>query len=197
MTTVVASDKADAFGIDRFVAAGHSSGGPYAVSCAALLANRVSGLMVVAGVSDMGWPGAWEGFIEPEASLMRLPDEQAVFARCVELFGEDASRFFDVPGVELSHDGPLCSFDAFLNKYGLEDPCLQDLAVIVRGADTDRLDLHPVCTGLLAVSLGLSHNFRDDHEQLKHGFVVYDALYSWLKHVRDERHDWNPQRRSQ
>jgi hypothetical protein len=101
---------------------------------------------------------------------------------------------YDVPDVELTHDGPLCSFDAFLKKYRLTDPCLHDLAVIVRGADTARLDLAPQCPGLLAISLGLSHNFGDDHKQLQHGFVMYDALYSWLKHVRAERHDWNPQR---
>jgi hypothetical protein len=101
---------------------------------------------------------------------------------------------YDVPGVELTHDGPLCSFDAILKKHGLTDPCLQDLATIVRGADTARLDLAPQCAGLLAISLGLSHNFSDDHEMLKHGFVIYDALYAWLKYVRDEKHDWNPQR---
>jgi hypothetical protein len=101
---------------------------------------------------------------------------------------------YDVPGVELTHDGPLCSFDAILKKYGLTEPCLQDLAVIIRGADTARLDLAPQCAGLLAISLGLSHNFTEDHEQLAHGFVVYDALCSWLKHVRHEKHDWNPQR---
>jgi len=101
---------------------------------------------------------------------------------------------YDVPGVELTHEGPLCSFDAILKKYGLTDPVLLDLAVIVRGADTARPDLAPQCAGLLAISLGLSHNFADDHEQLTHGFVMYDALYSWLKHVRDEKHDWNPQR---
>ena len=99
-----------------------------------------------------------------------------------------------MPAVELTHDGPLCSFDAFLHKYKLTDETLHDLAVIVRGADTSRLDLTPQCAGLLAISLGLSHNFQDDHEMLKHGFVIYDALYSWLKHVRDEKHDWNPQR---
>jgi hypothetical protein len=24
---------------------------------------------------------------------------------------------------------------------------------------------------------------------------MYDAMYAWLKHVRDEKHDWNPQKR--
>lgn len=106
----------------------------------------------------------------------------------------DGAIPYDVPGVELTHEGPLCSFDAFLKGYRLDDPALHDLAVIVRGADTARLDLAPQCAGLLAISLGLSHNFTDDHEQLRQGFVVYDALYSWLKYVRDETHDWNPQR---
>ena len=101
---------------------------------------------------------------------------------------------FDVEGVELSHDGPLCSFDALLGKYGLQDSALAELAVIVRGADTARLDLAPQCAGLLAISLGLSYNFPDDHEQLRHGFVIYDALYAWSLHVRGETHSWNPQR---
>ena len=104
---------------------------------------------------------------------------------------------YDVPGVELTHVGPLCSFDAILEKYALDDPCLHDLAVIVRGADTARLDLAPQCAGLLAISLGLSQNFTNDHDQLRHGGIIYDALYSWLKHARQEQHDWNPQRHNE
>ncbi len=81
-----------------------------------------------------------------------------------------------------------------LAKYQLDDPSLQELAVIVRGADTARLELAPQAAGLLAISLGLSYNFTDDREQLKQGFVLYDALYSWSRHVRGETHTWNPQR---
>ena len=101
---------------------------------------------------------------------------------------------FDVEGVELSHDGELCSFDAILRKYELHDPALDELAVIIRGADTDQLHLAPQAAGLLAISLGLSRNFTDDDEQLAHGVILYDALYSWARLVRDERHTWNPQR---
>ena len=101
---------------------------------------------------------------------------------------------FDVEGVTLSHVGPLCTFDAFLEQYRLTDPALREIAVMVRGADTARLDLAPQAAGLLAISLGLSRNFPDDHEQLRHGFVLYDALYSWCTQVRDEQHTWNPQR---
>jgi hypothetical protein len=99
---------------------------------------------------------------------------------------------YDIPGVELTHDGELCSFDAFLKKYELDDPALQQLALIVRGADTSRLDLTPQSAGLYALSLGLSHDFADDHEMLKHGMVMYDALYAWCKHCQSESHNWPP-----
>lgn len=128
-------------------------------------------------------------FIDDKPEFLFVPADQVISQAAAT-----GAIPYDVPGVELTHDGPLCSFDAILKKYALTDPALLDLAVIVRGADTAQLDLAPQCAGLLAISLGLSHNFRDDHEQLTHGFVMYDALYSWLKHVRAEKHDWNPQK---
>jgi len=86
---------------------------------------------------------------------------------------------YDIPGAELSHVGELCSFDAFLSRYRLDDPALRQLATIVRGADTSRLDLTPQSAGLYAISLGLSHNHADDHTMLAQGMVMYDALYTW------------------
>ena len=88
---------------------------------------------------------------------------------------------YDIPDVEMGHVGERCSFDAFLTKYGLDDPALQRLAAIVRGADTSRLDLTPQSAGLYAISVGLSKNYPDDHEMLAHGMVVYDALYAWCR----------------
>ncbi len=88
---------------------------------------------------------------------------------------------YDVPGVELGHVGERCSFDAFIEKYKLDDPALDRLALIVRGADTSRLDLSPQSAGLYAISLGLSTNFINDHDMLGHGMVMYDALYSWCR----------------
>jgi len=99
---------------------------------------------------------------------------------------------YDIPNVELSHVGELCSFDAFMTKYGLDSPALSQLAEIVRGADTSRLDLTPQSAGLYALSLGLSHNFVDDHEMLKHGLVMYDALYTWCRSCQTETHRWPP-----
>jgi hypothetical protein len=129
-------------------------------------------------------------FIDPAAEFLFVPPGD-VHRLAAEL---DAIPF-DVEGVELTHSGPLCSFDALLAKYRLSDPALVELALIVRGADTARLDLAPQCAGLLAISLGLSQLFADDHEQLRHGMLIYDALHAWLRQARDETHSWNPQRR--
>jgi len=109
-------------------------------------------------------------------------------------FIDRAPEFLFVPPaeVELSHVGEKCSFDAFLARYRLDDPALAQLALIVRGADTGRPELTPQSAGLLAVSLGLSHCFADDHEMLRHGLVLYDALYAWARHRRSETHGWPP-----
>ena len=129
-------------------------------------------------------------FIDREPEFLFVPAGDVM-----RVATETAAIPYDVEGVELSHVGPLCSFDAFLAKYDLAgDAALAQLAVIVRGADTARMDLAPECAGLLAVSLGLSRLYRDDHEQLRHGFLVYDALYAWLREARGETHTWNPQR---
>ena len=87
----------------------------------------------------------------------------------------------DIKGVEFGHVGERCSFDAIVRAYDIHDLALDHLATIVRGADTSRPDLTPQCEGLLAISYGLSANFRDDHEMLKHGLVMYDALYTWCR----------------
>ena len=129
-------------------------------------------------------------FIDREPEFLFVPP-----ADVTRVATETGATPYDVEGVELSHVGPLCSFDAFLAKYDLTgDAALTQLAIIVRGADTARLDLAPECAGLLAVSLGLSRLYRDDHEQLRQGFLVYDALYAWLREARGETHTWNPQR---
>jgi hypothetical protein len=126
-------------------------------------------------------------FVDPEAEFLYVPAD-----RVLAVAEETGAVPYDIPGVELGHNGPLCSFDAFLRKYRLDDPALQRIAVIVRGADTSRHDLAPEAAGLFAVSIGLSAVFADDHEMLRHGMVVYDALYAWAKHRQDETHNWPP-----
>jgi rhodanese-related sulfurtransferase len=126
-------------------------------------------------------------FVDAAAEFLYVPTKE-VLAAAKE---RDATPY-DVPDVHFSHEGERCSFDAFLKHYRLADPALEQLALIVRGADTARLDLAPQASGLAAISLGLSRNFADDHEMLKHGMVMYDALYAWCRSGRDEVHTWNP-----
>jgi hypothetical protein len=126
-------------------------------------------------------------FIDPAAEFLYVPREAVL-----RIADETGAIPYDVPNVELTHVGELCSFDAVLANYGLTDPALKRLAVIVRAADTDRLDLAPQAAGLLAISLGLSANFADDHAMLSQGMVIYDALYSWCRTCQGETHDWRP-----
>lgn len=127
-------------------------------------------------------------FIDREAEFLFAPPAE-VLMHAEEL----GATPYDVDGVVLSHRGDRCSFDAMLDDYALTDTSLRDLAIIVRGADTGRLDLAPQAAGLLAISLGLSRLCMDDDQRmLAHGFVVYDALYEWLRYGRHESHGWNP-----
>jgi hypothetical protein len=127
-------------------------------------------------------------FIDPQPEFLYVPASEVL-----RVAAEQEAAPYDIPGVELSHVGERCSFDAFLDKYRLSNPALQHLAQIVRGADTSRLDLSPQSAGLYAISLGLSHNFANDHEMLQHGLILYDALYAWCKDCQGESHNWPPQ----
>ncbi len=128
-------------------------------------------------------------FIDPFAEFVFVP-EADVRATATSRGGVA----FDVTGVEFTHRGERCSFDALVEDFGLEDPALAHLALIVRGADTGRLDLAPECAGLLAVSRGLGYLFQDDHELLEKGFEVYDALHAACRSQaggRPQSHSWN------
>ena len=128
-------------------------------------------------------------FVDAEAEFLYVPPKEVVSAA-----RERDAVPYDIADVYFSHDGERCSFDAFLKHYRLTDPALAELALIVRGADTARLELAPQAPGLAAISLGLSRNFPDDQEMLAHGLVMYDALYTWCKEGKDEVHTWTPQR---
>ena len=123
-------------------------------------------------------------FIDPFAEFLYVPTAEVTAAAKAK-----GATPYDVPGVQFSHRGEECSFDAFIADFGINDPVLNDLAAIVRGADTGQPHLTPQSPGLLAVSLGLSALYPNDHEMLEHGMVVYDSLYAWLKRARAEIHN--------
>ncbi len=114
--------------------------------------------------------------VNPLAEFVYVPaDEVLAVAK------RDEATPYDIKNIDFGHQGDRCSFDAIVSAYDIHDPALDHLATIVRGADTSRPDLSPVCEGLLAISYGLSGNFPDDHEMLRHGLIVYDALYTWCR----------------
>lgn len=113
-------------------------------------------------------------FIDQEPDFLFVPREQVLAG--AERFGATP---YDVPGVELGHSGPLCSFDVFLAKYRLDDPALRRMAQIVRGVDTHYPDLAEETSGLKAVILGLNANITDDQERVVRSRPIYDALHAW------------------
>ncbi|MGH6873564.1 MAG: chromate resistance protein ChrB domain-containing protein, partial [Aestuariivirgaceae bacterium] len=124
-------------------------------------------------------------FVDPFARICYVEPAQ-VLAVAEEL----RATAFDIEGAPIAHDGPRCSFDTLLDHFAVADKPLRHIAEIVRGADTADLALTPQSAGLLAVSLGISAQYEDDHEVLYRGFTVYDALFAWANLARDETHNW-------
>lgn len=127
--------------------------------------------------------------------IRRFVDRRArfLFVAPAEVAGV-ADRYgatpFDVEGVTWSHRGEGCTFDTMLDAFGLRSDALDRLATVIRAADTNRHDLAPEAAGLLALSVGLSRQYRDDHDQLAAGMALYDALYRWARDGQSETHDW-------
>ncbi len=138
-------------------------------------------------IDRIACPWLLKNFVDKDAEFIYVPKEQ-VFEKAKEL---DAIPY-DIPGAEYSHDGDKCTFDYIIKRHQLSDPAILQLASIIRGADTHHFDLTPQSAGLWAISAGLSHNYKKDHEMLAEGMKIYDALYSWAKYVQAEVHTWNP-----
>jgi rhodanese-related sulfurtransferase len=139
-------------------------------------------------VDRIACPWLIRRFIDPKARFLFVPPGEVLGV--AERFGAVP---FDVSaeGVFWSHRGERCTFDVMVEEFGLAGISpLSHLATIVRGADTDRLDIVPEAAGLLAISLGLSRMYADDLEQLDAGMLVYDALYRRCRDARSETHDW-------
>jgi len=138
-------------------------------------------------IDRIACPWLIKNFVDREAEFIYVPVQEVL---------EQARKInatpFDIPNVEFSHHEDRCTFDYIIEKYKISDPAIHTMAIIVRGADTDRHDIASQASGLWAISAGLAYNFKDDYELLKRGMVIYDALYSWAKHLQKEKHTQNP-----
>ena len=138
-------------------------------------------------IDRIACPWLIKNFVDPEAEFIYVPADKV----------KDSARQlnaipFDVPDVEYTHYEDKCTFDYILERHQLTDPALEAVAVIVRGADTDRHDIAPQAAGLWAISAGLAYNTANDYELLQKGMMIYDALYNWAKHLQKEKHTQNP-----
>ncbi len=163
---------------------------------AAALPNKIAGstLWVTRQrpkIDRIACPWLIRRFVDPSARFL--------FVSAAEVEGV-AARYnatpFDVEGVFWSHRGPLCTFDTMLDEFGLRTPPLDALSKVVRGADTNSHGLAPEAAGLLAISVGLSRQYKNDIAQLEAGMALYDALFRWARDGQDESHDWPADRRS-
>lgn len=127
-------------------------------------------------VDRVACPWLIKRFVDPQAEFLYVSPDQVM-----EIAQREAAIPFDVANVELGHAGPECTFDAIIRKYRLTDAALDQLALIVRGADTDAKDLTPESRGLEAIAEGFRLVYLNDHELLDRELAVYDALYAYCK----------------
>jgi AraC-like DNA-binding protein len=138
-------------------------------------------------IDRIACPWLIKKFIDKEAEIIYVPfDEVIPKSKILNAIP------FDISGVEYTHYGDECTFDYFIKKHKLNDDALNTMAFIVRGADTDHHELANQCSGLWAISAGLAHNYKDDAELLEKGMLIYDALYSWAKYLKTQKHTQQP-----
>ena len=138
-------------------------------------------------IDRIACPWLIKRFVDADAEIIYVP-----FNEVKEKAQQINAIPFDIPDVEFTHYKDQCTFDYIVKKYKIDDPAIHSLAVIVRGADTDRHDLAAQSSGLWAISAGLAHISKDDHELLEKGMLIYDALYHWAKYHQKEKHTQNP-----
>jgi AraC-like DNA-binding protein len=138
-------------------------------------------------IDRIACPWLIKRFIDSEAEFLYVPFNE-VNAKSKEFNAIP----FDVPDVKFTHYGDHCTFDSLVEEYRIKDPAIHTIALIVRGADTDRHEIADQSAGLWAISSGLAYNIDDDQQLLEKGMMLYDALYSWAIYLQNEKHTQNP-----
>jgi hypothetical protein len=127
-------------------------------------------------VDRVACPWLIRTFVDPQAEFLFVPVDQVD-----SVVRKTGAIPYDTSGAELGHHGEECSFDAIVKKYKINDPAIDRVAAIVRGADTKRPDLTPESPGLEAIAEGFKRlataEGYDDHETLRREHHLYDALY--------------------
>jgi hypothetical protein len=119
-------------------------------------------------------------FVDPDAQFVFVPESALLeTAKRENAIPFDATKFGEV---KLNHRGERCTFEAILEDFNLTDPALQRLGRIVRAADVKGQE-HVAAEGpgLRAVAQGFASLGISDHERLRVGFPIYDALYAYVR----------------
>ncbi|TLV02132.1 chromate resistance protein ChrB domain-containing protein [Dyadobacter luticola] len=138
-------------------------------------------------IDRIACPWLIKRFIDPEAEIIFAPENLVI-----DLAQSTGGTPFDIPGVAYTHYEDRCTFDYFVEKHQITDPAILAMCPIIRGADTDDHLLAAQSAGLWAISAGLAYNIADDQQLLAQGMVIYDALYSWARHLQSVKHTQSP-----
>lgn len=138
-------------------------------------------------IDRIACPWLIKRFIDKDAVFIYVPFDQVMVEAEIQ-----GAIPFDVPNVKFTHEGEYCTFDTLIKEYNIKDEAVLTMAPIVRGADTDRHDFATQSSGLWAISAGLAYNYANDDELLEKGMLIYDALYSWAKHLQNVKHTQQP-----
>lgn len=132
-----------------------------------------------ARVDRIACPWLIRKFVDRDAEFLYVPSEKVM-----EVARKEGAIPFDVPGAELHHfeenGREFVSFDAIIQKYRLTDPALLELAKIVRVADGGS-GREGEAAGLEAAATGFRLIARDDLENQRLQFPLYDALYAYCR----------------
>jgi hypothetical protein len=143
-----------------------------------------------ARVDRIACPWMIQRFVDKDAEFLYVPREKVL-----EVAQRERAIPYDTPGVELHHyevDGrEYVSFDAIIRKYHLRDPALLELAKIVRVADGG-FGSEPEAAGLEAAATGFRLMAKDDLENQRLQFPLYDALYTYCRWKFEQKGSRDP-----
>ena len=131
-------------------------------------------------VDRVACPWLIRHFVDPEAEFLFVDESQLLeSAHAEQAIPFDAPKLAEV---KLNHRGEMCSFEAIIADYNLQDPGLARLALIVRAADVKGQEsVAPEGLGLRAIAEGFAAMQLSDEERLARGFPIYDALYEYAR----------------
>lgn len=132
-----------------------------------------------AKVDRIACPWLVQRFVDKNAVFEYLPANTDWTAMQSKLGSE--GFVYDVPNCLLGHHGEECSFDAIIKHFKLSDPALVFMAKIVRSADTSNKAHASEGFGLEAIADGFRRISKDDFENQRLQFPMYDALYEYCK----------------